>query len=102
MKRTIPTLVITAALAIAADAPKPKQLTAEQRLQAAQAQLVLIQTGAQFQSVRTALESAEKGYRGILDTLRKEAGVAPGCDLNDKQEWQCPPAAAPAKEAPKK
>lgn len=89
MKQTIPLILITA-LVVACAVPKPRALTADQRLQAAQAQLVFIQASAQFQAARTGLESAEKNYRAVLDQLRSAAGVASNCELNDKQEWQCP------------
>jgi hypothetical protein len=88
MKHTILFIAITVSL-LAEDA-KPKPLTAAQQLEAARLQLALVQTGAQFESIRAKLQAAESDYRAIVAKLRKETGVSESCELNEKQEWNCP------------
>ncbi len=85
----------------AADAPKPKPLTAEQRAEALaaavetqQAEIAVHRLEAQYRATREKLlaahEEAARREDEIAKRLRAASG-AEGCSLTAKAKWQCKP-----------
>ena len=92
--QTLHTLLLTvlllalAAQAGGADAPKP--LSKDERLEVAEATILVQDAQARFAQARTQFEELSRKYQAVVEQLQRDKGAV-GCQLNARQEWvSCP------------
>ena len=92
--QTLHTLLLTVLLlalatqAGGADAPTP--LSMEEKLQVAEATILVQDAQARFTQARAQLEQLSSKYQAVVEQLQRDKGAV-GCQLNAKQEWvSCP------------
>lgn len=83
--------LLLAAGIFAEDAAKPK-LNTDQRLKASQLQLQLVLKRETAAKADTELKDANAAYNAFLDELRISRVIGPLCQLDVKQEPDCPQA----------
>ena len=97
VKVLIPWLLLTVLVGATFAQQAPTPLTDQEKLQAAEAFILLQNSQQQMVASPTwrAFQQRQQEYLAILQDFRKVKGAALNCTLNVKQEWNCPPPDTP-------
>jgi len=92
--QTLHTLLLTVLLlalaAQAGGADAPRSLSKDERLEVAEATILVQDAQARFTQARSQLEELSRKYQAIVEQLQRDKGAV-GCQLNAKQDWvSCP------------